>query len=199
MNRNAWLRGWWRWAVPLALVLVNLVVLSFYRLIYAGRIAQVETRIEEQRDEVERLEGHRQALEALVERAAASRRGIEALYESSFATEGERLADLIRHVRELATRSGLEPDAIAYPSSELDDHELIKRSIVFSVGGSYADLRTFINLLELSDEFVVLEQVKLNAADPELRISLQLSTLFAGRDLPRADVAGLTVTAEEEA
>lgn len=186
MSRAVWLRSWWRWALPLALVVLNLGVLSFYRLIYAGRVTLVESRIEEQSVELAELEQHRQRLEELVARADRSGRGIQALYRQSFATEGERLTDLIRQVKELATRSGLVPDVISYPTRDLDDHQLIKRSMVFTVEGSYADLRKFINLLELSDQFVVLEGIRLSAADPKLRIGLELSTLFAGRDLPVA-------------
>ena len=106
------------------------------------------------------------------------------LYLETFASESERFAAFIREVRALADRAGLEhPPGYNYPE-ELpeEDWGLIKRSVVFQVVGTYQQLRTFINLLELSDEFIVLEGVQLSDADARLSIGLTISTFFAGRD-----------------
>ena len=56
-----------------------------------------------------------------------------------------------------------------------------RRTITFSVDGSYAQLRQLINFIELSDSFLILDEVSLRGNDVEgtpLRISLKLSTLF---------------------
>jgi len=84
-------------------------------------------------------------------------------------------------VLSLARRAGLEPEVLAYPEQEIEDYGLIKRSFVFSVSGTYLELRKFVNLLELSDSFLTLEDASMTQ-DPkgsELRMSLRLSTLFA--------------------
>ena len=59
---------------------------------------------------------------------------------------------------------------------------LIKRTITFGVDGDYRQLRKFINFLELSHSFLILEEIGLRGDEqptPTLRISLRLSTLFA--------------------
>ncbi len=92
-----------------------------------------------------------------------------------------RLTRILAEVRELATRSGLEPTNVNYGKEELEDHGLLRRSIEFSVEGTYLEFRRFVNLLELSDSFLVLERVGLRGGEeggPELRIALGVSTLF---------------------
>ena len=64
-------------------------------------------------------------------------------------------------VKDLAKRAGLAPRSITYPEEQIQQYGLIKRSFIFSVEGTYADLRTFINLLELSDSFLTLEDASL--------------------------------------
>ena len=147
MSGGLWRQRWWLWAVPLLLVLLNAAVLSSYRLIYAGRVAALRSQIERERTELETMRSQRSELEKLVESAASSRRGIRRLYRETFATESERMAALIREVKDLATRSGLLPGQITYPEEDIGDHGLIRRSMVFTVEGTYADLRKLINLL----------------------------------------------------
>ncbi len=53
------------------------------------------------------------------------------------------------------------PRSITYPEEQIQQYGLIKRSFIFSVEGTYADLRKFINLLELSDSFLTLEDASL--------------------------------------
>ena len=92
---------------------------------------------------------------------------------------------MIREVKELASNSGLQPaESISYPEESIEDYGLTKRSLVFSVQGSYAQLRRFINLLELSETFVVLEQINVSGVSPNLTVSLRISTLFSGKDRP---------------
>jgi hypothetical protein len=56
---------------------------------------------------------------------------------------------------------------------------LVRRSIVFTVNGTYEELRRFVNFLELSDNFVTLEDVGLSerGSGGDLRIALRLSIL----------------------
>jgi hypothetical protein len=56
----------------------------------------------------------------------------------------------------------------------------VRRSFVFNVDGTYADLRTFLHLLELAPAFVTLNQITVaEASDGRgLKIALRLSTVF---------------------
>ncbi len=176
LRRHAW------WALPLLVVLINLIVLSTYRSLYSGRVDVLGEAIAEETAQLERMTDQQVQVAALVERANAAERGIELLYSERFATESERLTDVIREVRELASRAGVVPDRILYPEEAFEDYGLIKRSLEFTVEGSYQELRLFVNYLEQSESFLVLESLGLQDADQGLKIRTTLSTLFSGRD-----------------
>lgn len=172
-------RHWKLWLPPLLLSVVNLGVLVIYQLAFAGSVDELREQVEAEQRRVETLATKRAELAELVLGARRSRAGIERLYTSSFGSERERLTDWIREVKDLAEQSGLKPSTINYPIEDLVSYGLLRRSFEFQVSGSYAGLRQFVNLLELTDSFIVLEAVTLNESEPELRISLALSTLFA--------------------
>lgn len=178
-------RYWKVWVPPLALVVLDLCALVGYQLLFAGNVVQLRAEVDAEQARLERIAAQRSELAELVLRARHSRAGIERLYASSFGTERERLTDWIREVKELAEQSGLVPSAITYPHEDLVDYGLLERSFIFPVRGSYTSLRQFINLLELTESFVVLEGVSMNESEPELQISLSLSTLFADADRGR--------------
>lgn len=175
-------RGWrlriWFW-VGVGLCVLNAALLSTYRGVYAGRFQALEDEIAEAgnlRTRTTREVARREGQVATVE---ATRSRVDSLYREGFATERERITDLIREVKELAGRSGLRPGSISYPEERLEQYGLVKRSLVFTVEGNYAQLRRLINELETTDTFVTLESISLSEATPNLRIDLRLSTLFS--------------------
>jgi len=92
---------------------------------------------------------------------------------------------VIAEVKDLARRAGLEPKSISYPSQAVAEFDLSIRYMVFSVTGSYSQLRRLINFLELSDMFLVLNEISLggHGNGEDLRISLRLSTVFSSKQL----------------
>lgn len=188
MNRSSLLRSlrgldWWVWAVPATLLLLNLGALIYYQVGYAGQFGQMRGQLDTAANNRTLAVAQREALEGLVSRAETGREGIESLYVDSFSTESERLTQMIREVKDLAEKAGLQPaETISYPEESIDDYGLLKRSLVFTVNGSYPQLRQFVNFLELSETFVVLEKVNVTGVSPSLAVSFDISTLFSGRD-----------------
>ncbi|MCY3971042.1 MAG: hypothetical protein OXG74_13985 [Acidobacteria bacterium] len=189
-RRRIWRLRIWFW-VGVGLCVVNAGLLSTYRGVYAGRFEALEDEIADvgnlrtrATQEVARREGQVATVEATRDR-------VESLYRDGFATERERLTDLIREVKELADRSGLHPGSISYPEEQLEQYGLVEKSLVFTIEGNYTQLRRLINELEMTDTFVALESISLSEATPNLRIDLRLSTLFSvGEARPSGQEAG---------
>ncbi len=181
---SLWRRHLWLWLGPLLLVIFNAGLLSFYRSVYSGRVAQLERQYEVDLERVAVLSEQRRQAEELLRTAQTSRDGIERLYGEHFATERERLTQVIREVKQLATEAGFQVAAISYPEEEFEDHGVARMSFVFNVQGSYSNLRRFINSLELTDSFITLESIRVSEAEGSLAISLHLSTLFADEPPP---------------
>jgi len=179
----------WKWWVPaLAFFVANLLLLSADRLVLAGQAQLRASRIQRSQERLIRLTNERKALEQATATAEASSAELDRFYSERLSSENERLTRILAEVRELATRAGLAPKNINYGSEEIDGHGLLRRSLEFNVEGSYLDFRRFVNMLELSDSFLVLEQVGLRDTDDtgnNLRIGLRVSTLFT-----RAGVEG---------
>jgi Tfp pilus assembly protein PilO len=179
---EAWRRGAKVWLPALAFFALNVSLLVFYRLNYAGESAGLERRRVESESQLATVEAARAKAEELVERARVNRGLVDEVYRDRFSTQRQRLTRIIEEVKSLARKAGLAPQAIAYPAEDIADFAVIERSFEFTVQGTYPQLMTFVNFLELSPSFLTLKQVELtggDARDSGLRISLTLSTLFS--------------------
>ena len=181
-QRETWRRRLWIWLPAAIFFLANGAAFSVYKLGYAGQVEGVERSLAEQTARRDLLLDERRDLEALVARVRTNREQVRELYERRFSTRRARLTAVTAEVKDLAAKAGLAPTSLTYPEEEIEDFGLVKRSFLFTVEGTYAELRKLINLLELSPSFLTLEQVQLSGGGddgPELRITLVVSTLFA--------------------
>lgn len=178
-----WRQRLWIWLPALLFFLANATAFTIYRLGYAGQVQSLEASLEEVDKELEPRAQQSRVLEQRLQRARATELAVRKLYDDVFATRSERLTKVTAEVRELTGKAGLRWRSVTYPQSELEDYGLVKRSWIFSVEGTYVELRQFINLLEVTDSFLTLESITLSEEGgdegPELRMSLTLSTLFA--------------------
>ena len=188
-----WRRRLWVWLVPLVVVLLNIGALLLYRAEYAGQVPALERRLQNARQELADLEAETRVVRRANQIARKNRNQLGRFYEDVLSTQSRRFTEVITEVKSLARRAGLQPSSFSYPTEELEDYGLIKRSIVFTVSGSYLDLRNFINLLELSQYFLTLEEVGLSGREEGvLRINLKVSMLFRQERVDLDAVSGAT-------
>ncbi len=180
-NADIWRQRLWVWLPALVFFLLNLAAFTVYKLGYAGNLQSLAAELDGQKHEIATLKMRQAEVDTLLRRAADNRRRVVELYDDRFSTRKRRLTEVTAEVIDMARKTGMAPDSLAYPEQELEDYGLIKRSFVFSVSGTYVELRKFIHLLEQSDSFLTLEDATMSE-DPkgaELHISLRLSTLFS--------------------
>ena len=178
------------WALPLALVAANL---AWVVLLGGGarlRSAELERRLERARRAREEVVGRLAERERQWVTATTNRERLTTLYRDRFATEESRFTDTVRELKELARRAGLEPAAIGYPREALVEFGLVRKSFVFGVAGSYADLRTFLHLLELTPTFLIIDQIAVDDGARRLAVRLRMSTYFARDADPAPREAG---------
>lgn len=178
-----WRRTLWVWIVPLAFCILNLLGIAVYRTAYAGDVEGLERRYLASVEELEGLRRQSAGIEAALEQIEEQRQGIEHLYDGYFQTEPERFTRAVAEVKRLAREAGLDPTAFSYPLEDLNQTDLVRRGIGFSVEGTYRQLRTFINFLELTDQFLTLNSITLSETgadsnNPRLNIRMKLSTIF---------------------
>ncbi len=179
---HKWRRHVSWWLPPLFILLLALSLLAAYRLVFSDRALVQATRLERSRAELAEASAERAELEAFVGLAEENEQSIEEFYNERLATESQRLTEIYAEVKTLASNAGLAPSSISYTKEAIEEQGIVKRSIVFAVEGTYAELRRLINLMELSDSFLILEQVSLSESGDSaarLRINLRVASLFA--------------------
>ena len=180
-----WWERRWVWLPAAIFVAAGVGLLAGYELAVAGRLGLQAGALESRRKELEETSARRRETEALVQRARSTRAAIDELYDKRLGSEAARLTAVMLEVKHLAGQAGLSGiEAINYGDEEVHDLPLVKKSITFGAGGSYAQLRAFINLLELSPSFMSLDEIRVEGGDPggRLRLQVRLSTMFLDPD-----------------
>jgi hypothetical protein len=189
----AWRSRWWIWALPLLFVLANAALFVVHPGRTGAGFADMEKELESESQALAAMTEKERAAQEVLAAARASRGALDELYHDRFSTEAERLTQLIGEVKRLAQRAGLEPASISYPEETIDEYGLVRMSLVFGVEGTYQELRTLVNLIELSDLFLVLERVGMrDSAAAGVGTSLQVSTFFVREPDDGADVEPLS-------
>ncbi len=180
MNSAAW-RNNFRFWVPGTVVFVLMsVLLSVFVLRFSDAAAVAQARLTRRAEELDSVRARRLQAEEAVERIRSSEAGLAEFYGGRLSSESRSLTAIIGEIKDLAARAGIPPGALAYDRERLEGQDVARRSIRFAVNGSYQQLRQLINFFELSDSFLILDEIGLSSNDVEgpLRINLQLSTLF---------------------
>ncbi|HEY0553006.1 MAG TPA: hypothetical protein VGG20_02000 [Thermoanaerobaculia bacterium] len=176
-----WRQRLWVWVPALLFFLANAGAFAVYKLGYAGRIESLQETLDTQAQTIKKLSGDRKQMETMIARVQTNEMQVEQLYTDRLSTRSQRLTKITAEVKDLARQAGLVPKSITYPEEEIQEYNLIRRSFVFSVAGTYASLRKFVSLLEASHSFLTIEEATVanSSEGPELRIDLTISTLFA--------------------
>jgi hypothetical protein len=176
------------------LLLANVVFFFTYRVQYQNRLDALDTRLEQAQLELERARNARTMTERTLQSYRQVEQDVVQVFDSHWATQSERLTPLISEVKRLAVASSLVPASYSFARSEGTTLASARREtrtslgasevgISFVVQGTYEQVRRLINLLELSEQFVIINSINLaQAGDRTLTLNLQLKTLF--RDDP---------------
>lgn len=181
MTVRAWNQNLRLWLPPTIFLAAMVVFLTVFLVKFADEAEVARSRLERQTQALETIKTSRLRAEEIVEKVRTSEAGLEDFYGRRLASESQALTRIIAEIKDLCDRAGIPPSALAYERQTLEGQDVFRRAITFSVDGSYAQLRQLINFIELSDSFLILDQISLRGNDEEgtpLRISLQLSTLF---------------------
>lgn len=179
---QVWRQRLWVWVPALVFFLLNAVAFSVYRLGYAGRVEKLDDDLAAQAKQLQDLEAQKRDLDTMIARVRTNGEEIEKLYAERLAPRSRRLTGITAEVKRLAHQAGMVvPRALTYPEEEIESYGLIKRSFIFTVEGTYSELRKLVSLLETSPSFLTLEEITVSGGgdQPELKIDLTISTLFA--------------------
>lgn len=174
--------------VVLAILLIaNLIYFFTYRVQFEARLEDYAGRATQSQARLEQAKTTRIAAERQLAAYHKVEHEIQDVYVNRWSTEGARLASLIEEVKRLAVASQLVPQTYSF-SRIAGTPEATTVGINFSVQGTYQQVRRLINLLELSQQFVIVDQITLSGrgGDEALTLNLHVKTLFRNMEPPAA-------------
>lgn len=189
MSVRAWQQNLKLWLPPALFVGIMVVLLVLFAAKFADEAEVARSRLAKRTEELDEIRTRRESAEAIVNQIRDSEEGLEDFYGRRLSSESQALTRIIAEVKDLCERAGVPPTALSYEKQTVEGQDVFRRTITFAVDGSYAQLRQLVNFLELSDSFLILDQISLRGADVEgapLRISLRLSTLFTSETAARS-------------
>lgn len=178
------------------LLIANTLFFFTYRVQYVERLRDLDARQEEAEARLQQTTRARQTAEQQLATLKKSQNDLQVLYTEHWATQSERFTALITEVKRLAAATQLAPPTYQFTAGEAksngnDDRGSIGTTtagIAFTVQGTYEQIRRLINLLELSDQFVIIDGISLVSNNPAagapaptdktLTLSIRLKTLF---------------------
>lgn len=180
------------------LLLGNVVFFLTYRVQYQSRLDEMSERLDQAKDQLDRTKRTRAEAELALQAHRKVERDVQLVYDQTWSTQPKRLTALIAEVKRLAAASNAIPKTLSFGRQEAEDKNATRRSkdvgarevtIGFSVAANYQQVRRMINLLELSDQFVIIDKISLAQGDgDQLTLNLRIKTLF--RDESAAAPAG---------
>ena len=153
------------------LVAVQPIVSRFDRL---SGVDQPFSRITETRATVETQEGYLEA----VQRAKAD---LSELNQQRLSTRKERMVDVERELARLCEEFGIDLLEVSIEFDSTLEEGLERMTMDVPLEGGYRELREFLQAVEQSDEFLVVEAVALTQADlggNVLSLSIMVTTYF---------------------
>lgn len=164
------------------LLAINVAFFLTYRVRYQQRIEALQTTLDQANTTLSEARKRKAAAEQTLTGYQRTTVDIQRIYDEVWSTPQRRLTAMILEIRDLENRSRMVPRSTSFSQSEeKKEFGTSAMSMNFAVRGTYAQVRQFINLLELSEHFVVIDQVTL--ADPSddsqlLNLNIQIKTLF---------------------
>ena len=178
--------------VVLTLLLAgNVIFFLTYRVQYQSRLDEMDTRLEQAEAQLARSREARATAEQSVAAYARVERDVKRIFEEQWSTRPQRFTRFVAEVKRLAEASNAVPQTISFAQTEasvrteraraVSVKQLSARevSITFNVEATYDQTRRMINLFELSDQFVIIDQISLGeSAENRLSLNLRLKTVF---------------------
>jgi Tfp pilus assembly protein PilO len=167
------------------LLIANLVFFFTYRVQFEERLKEIETRQEQSETRLQQARAARQTTERQVAGYRKVQRDVQDVYNNRWSTQTARLSPLIQEVKRLTVASQLVPQTISFDrtisgtKNTAADLSASTVGITFAVAGTYQQARRLINLLELSQQFVIVDRLLLTSSNEGvLTLNLHVKTLF---------------------
>jgi hypothetical protein len=180
------------------LLAANAIFFFTYRVQYQSRLGDLDARLDTAGQQLATARAARVQAEQQYQGYMRIQQDVKEVFDEHWSTEDERLTLMLAEIKRLANASNLVPRSYAFDRKPVEsvfrggagrtrkaDVGAMQVGVGFTVEGSYEQVRRLINLLELSQQFVIIDRVGLQAREnpgdgpgQALSLSLHVKTLF---------------------
>jgi hypothetical protein len=182
--------------VALVLALLAAANAGFYFLATRPKVQEYTSLREGTGPQQEALKAHRDEVEereAYLEALLKAEADLETLRVEVLSTRQQRLIEVQLELAALAEQFGIDVNSVSFDNTLLREEELDKLVMTVPLKGGYANLRKFLQAVESSEKFLVVERVALGEGKRGgvmLQLNISLATYFdAPEDVKRANEA----------
>ena len=167
-----------------ALLLVNLAVFFFLTLPKINAEALNRNRLADVQNIEQDLQKALKERESIYNYILENQRSLQKFYFEKLGRKSEKLTTILKEREEIAGKFGVVPVRVRYSSELIKDRPLERFTMAFPLTGTYESMRFFVDTLEHSENFFIVEDVELesspnNASAMSMRITV--STFFYGK------------------
>ncbi|MGH9792009.1 MAG: type 4a pilus biogenesis protein PilO [Candidatus Acidiferrales bacterium] len=178
------MRQFGTWKNRIRIAVVALFALNAAVLLFDWQV--IGATPENQKAQLERLRRQHELWSSDIQRASDIQtklgeveKDCDRFFEEQFLSEEVGSSALLADLATIAAEAGLQARNVTYKPKELDKRNVMEVDIRAAVEGNYADLVGFINGLEKSERFYLMEGLSLTSVQSgELKLNLQLKTYF---------------------
>ncbi len=166
------------------LLAANTIFFFTYRVQYENRLRELDKRLDQAKGQLEEARRTHIGAEQQLAGYRKVEKDLRQIYDVEWSTENQRLTRFIGEVMRLGNVSQLTPRSYSFSGAapkgtKVGGANAIEVGVAFPVEGTYQQIRRLINLLELSDQFVIIDQVSLSSgAGDKLNMTIRVKTLF---------------------
>lgn len=163
------------------------------------RARQLSDETSPQRREIRERERAVEKREAYLASLEKARDGIQHFASDVLSTRQKRMIGVQLEVTKLLKEFGIAFDRVQYENQTIENGALERFGIVVPLAGGYSNLRKFIQAVESSKNFLVIERVSLGTGKSGgvVDLNITLATYFMAPDAKLEDI-GKRVTAREK-
>ncbi|WP_305046722.1 type 4a pilus biogenesis protein PilO [Geoalkalibacter sp.] len=187
MRAAAYLRALWRQnrIMPVVVGLLLAANLGLYLVdarLLAPRVTRLQQDVLQQQERLRRLDQPGAPQDSASEIFRRGQEDLAVFFDAI--PPREDLSRLVGEVFDLATEAGLAIERITYDPQHLRDSSLLSYTLVFSVNGTYEQLKQFVFSLEQSARIIALDEIAFSGGDAARRtttLNLRFTTYFRGQ------------------
>jgi Tfp pilus assembly protein PilO len=153
---------------------------------------ELKAESESARERLRRREDEVRAKEGFLAALDLAKKELEQLRHDLLSTRDRRMIEVQLEVARLAREFGINYKQVRYDNQKLPDEGLDTMTMIVPLEGGYASLRKFLQAVESSDKFLVIEQVALaegHEGGAMLQLNIALATYFDDPELRTAEEA----------